>query len=185
MKKLFLLIVICFGFLSYGQETEFSFTKEAFTDFIVTQCEGKTQQELYKKALDWIAVTYKSPDDVIKSKIENEYIKFTGSKFGLVSVHSIYRHSKETRYTIEISFKDNRYKFDLINLEAYDNPSQYSRGGWFTLYFDNPEKYFKKNGQFINACKYHSEIPLYFNELNTNLKKFILSQTLPSKEDKW
>ena len=89
MKKIiyFLLATISISNLSFGQETEFKFTKEGFTDFVVTQCEGKTQAELYKKALDWVSVTYKNPKEVIKAQIENDYIRIEGSSNSLVCLN--------------------------------------------------------------------------------------------------
>ena len=78
MKKILLLVLLTFSTLSFGQETEFKFTKNGFTDFVVTTIENKTQQELYKKTLDWIQVTYKNPKEVLLAQIENDYIRFEG-----------------------------------------------------------------------------------------------------------
>ena len=89
MKKIiyFLLATISISNLSFSQETEFKFDKEGFTDFVVTQCEGKTQAELYKKALDWVSVTYKNPKEVIKAQIENDYIRIEGSSNSLICLN--------------------------------------------------------------------------------------------------
>ena len=56
MKQIVYLLLATISILnfSFSQETEFKFDKEVFTDFVVTQCEEKTQAELYKKALNWV-----------------------------------------------------------------------------------------------------------------------------------
>jgi hypothetical protein len=78
MKKILLVLLMLAGFYSNAQETEFKFAKEGFTDYVVGTVEGKTAQELYKKTLDWVSVTYKNPKEVIKAQIENDYIRIEG-----------------------------------------------------------------------------------------------------------
>ena len=71
-----------------AQETEFTFdSNKGMTDFIVVPVEGKTAPEIYKKIIEWIKVTYKNPDKVILSTIENEYIRFEGSSETLYAVN--------------------------------------------------------------------------------------------------
>jgi hypothetical protein len=102
------------------------------TDFVVTNVEGKTAPEIYKKAIEWIKITYKNPDKVILSTIENEYIRFEGSSdsFYSINIALMGKSYQQTKYQIEISIKDGRYKFDIIGMENYISPSQYSIGGW-------------------------------------------------------
>ena len=72
MKKIILFTFLISGILN-AQETEFTFTPEkGMTDYIVTTVDGKTAPEIYKKIIDWIKITYKNPDKVILSTIENE-----------------------------------------------------------------------------------------------------------------
>ena len=102
MKKYILLFFLFSTIIGFAQETEFKFSKKGFTDFVVVECENKTQSELYKKTLDWVAVNYNTPSDVIKGQIENDYIRIEGFSKDLVA--------NGTRYQIEISFKDGKYK---------------------------------------------------------------------------
>ena len=115
MKKIVLALLI--GFCGFAQETEFKFSKEGFTDFVVTEVPGKTQSELYKKAIDWVAVTYKNPKEVIKAQIENDYIRITGVSDNLLLFNAMGKKYYSADYTIEISFKDGKYKFEVLNLE--------------------------------------------------------------------
>ena len=58
MKKL-LFILLFISALANAQETEFTFNNErGMTDFVVTNVEGKTAPEIYKKAIEWIKITY-------------------------------------------------------------------------------------------------------------------------------
>lgn len=185
MKKIIFTLMLLFSLNTFSQETEYKLSKDGFTDFIVTSISNKTQSDLYKKTIDWINITYKNPSSVILSKIENEYIRIEGSSFGLVTVNVLGKHPKESKYTIEISFKDGRYKFDVISISGYDSPSQYTSGGWFILDLSNTENIFNKKGELKGTYKYYSDIPLYFNQLNNSLYNFIISESIPSKEDKW
>lgn len=184
MKKILLALFIS-GFC-FAQETEFSFTKDGFTDFVVTEVDGKTQSELYKKTIDWVSVTYKNPKEVIKAEIENDYVRIEGSKDGLVCIQTMMNFCYQTRYQIEISLKDGKYKFDLIKLEYYIAPSQYGAGGWYDYQLTDMNEYFKDNGK--PKGKFKKNIPQltsYFNQLNKELYDFISSENIPSKKNDW
>ncbi len=173
------------SFYSNAQETEFTFTAEkGMTDFVVTPVEGKTAPEIYKKVIEWIKVTYKKPDEVILSTIENEYVRFEG-----VSDISSFK----CKYQIEISIKDDRYKFDLIGLQVFVNPNQSGVPvGWNDFravnFITNStkeslENMYKKDGTFRAYCKYTPEFPTYFNNLNKELSESIISAV--KKSDGW
>ena len=186
MRKIIALLLICSSSLAQTNVTEFTLTKEnGLTDYVVIPFEGKTAPELYKKALQWFEVYYKNPDEVLKGKIENDYLRFTGAKFGIICINALGRNCYNSKYTVEISFKDGKVKFDLINLEYYMSPSQYSSGGWSTLEFVNMEPFFNKKGEWKSAFKFYPEIPLHINELMEDFKKFMSSETIPSKKSDW
>lgn len=184
MKKLVLLLFMSIGALA--QETEFKFTKDGFTDFIVTEVPGKLQNQLYKKTLDWISVTYKNPKEVLKAQIENDYIRIEGSKHGLVCITRLIKFCYESRYQIEISFKDGKYKFDVIKIEYYVEPSKYGPGGWYDYQLTNMNEYFKKSGEIRGAYEDSQlQFPKFFNELNSELSVFLKSSEIPSKKSDW
>jgi hypothetical protein len=186
MKKIILLSLLTFSTIIYSQETEFKFSKDGFTDFVITQCEGKTQTELYKKALDWVSVTFKNPKEVTKAQIENDYIRIEGSSSSLICLNILGKKFNNATYQIEISFKDGKYKFDVIEVKQYTEPSQYSSGGWTEVGLTNTEAYYNKKGEIRGVFKYFPEfIPPYFNKLNLELKDFLLSDKIPSKKSDW
>ena len=189
MKKIiyFLLATISISNSSFGQETEFKFTKEGFTDFVVTQCEGKTQAELYEETLDWVSITYKNPKEVIKAQIENDYIRIEGSSNNLLCKKVLLSTMCDNaKYQIEISFKDGKYKFDIINISGYFSGSQYSSGGWYDVKFDKMSEYYKDNGDVRSMYKnYPASFSETFNSLNISLEDFLKSYKIPSKKSDW
>lgn len=187
MKNVFLLLIF-FCCYSNAQETEFKFTKEGLTDYVVGIVEGKTAQELYKKTIDWINVTYKNPKEVIKAQIENDYIRLEGAKSNMLCIKTLgLLNCYNVRYQIEISLKDGKYKFDIIKLEQYIPPSQYSvTSGWSEIGIINTSVYYKENGDLKSLFKlYPAAIETEFNSLNTSLKDFLKSDTIPSKKSDW
>lgn len=184
---LFALLMVL-SFYSNAQETEFKFTKEGFTDYVVGNVEGKTAQELYKKTIDWINVTYKNPKEVIKAQIENDYLRIEGSKSNMLCIKTLgLLNCYNVRYQIEISLKDGKYKFDLIKLEQYTPPSQYTvTSGWSEVGLTNTSYCYKDNGDLKSLFKlYPTAIETEFNSLNTSLKDFLKSDTIPSKKSDW
>lgn len=193
MKKLQLLFLFLTGIMS-AQETEFTFdNSKGMTDFIVVNVESKSATEIYKKVIEWIKVTYKNPDKVILSTIENEYVRFEGSSSAVypVNVPLMGKSYQDTKYQIEISIKDGKYKFDIIGMENYISPSQYSRGGWTpnTIFNGNADKEFldkfiyKKDGTLRSYYKYIIDVPVYFNDLNKSLVEIITAAV--KKNDTW
>jgi hypothetical protein len=188
MKKIVLGLLMIVSFSSNAQETEFKFTKEGFTDFVITAVEGKTAQELFKKALDWVSVTYKNPKEVIKAQIENDYIRIEGAKSNMLCMKSLGMLTcADVRYQIEISFKEGKYKFDVTKLEQYTPPSQYViNSGWSEVGLTNTSYCYKENGDLRSLFKlYPSAIETEFNLLNTSLKEFSKSDAIPSKKSDW
>ncbi|EKT4550857.1 DUF4468 domain-containing protein [Flavobacterium psychrophilum] len=191
MKKIIytLLMTASFTNLCFSQETEFKFVKEGFTDYIVTNCEGKTQSDLYKKTLDWISTTYKNPKEVIKAQIENDYIRIEGFKSNMLCIKPLgILNCSDVRYQIEISFKDGRYKFDVTRVEEYSSPSKYSSGGWsdFPINGDIGKAYFKESGEIRSIFKLYPEaLQSTFNGLNKDLENFLKSEAIPSKKGNW
>jgi hypothetical protein len=114
MKKLLLGSLLLLSMIGFSQETEFKFTKNGFTDFVVTQVDGKNQSELYKKVLDWVQVTYKDPKEVIKAQIENDYVRIEGFRDNTICNEALgMKNCWSIRYQIEIYVKDDKYKLNM------------------------------------------------------------------------
>jgi hypothetical protein len=179
MKKMLFLVFFVSGII-YAQETEFTFTEDkGITDFIVTTIENKSDAQIYNGVIDWIKINFKNTDKVMLTTIDNKFIRFQGSDFGLVKY---FRHGSfftfNTRYTIEISIKDGKYKFDLTDIEKYTNQYGWSETDCFISLNRNC---YNNKGEFkIKEYQNHKEIPKYFNKLNISLKEKILGV-----EEKW
>jgi hypothetical protein len=119
MKKLLFSLLLISAFAN-AQETEFKFTKDGFTDYVIGTVPNKTASELYKKTIDWVNITYKNPREVIKAQIENDYIRIEGFKSSMLCKKILLSNICENgRYQIEISFKDGKYKFDVISFKNF------------------------------------------------------------------
>ncbi len=172
------------SFYSNAQETEFTFTADkGMTDFIVTPVEGKTAPEIYKKVIEWIKVTYKNPNEVILSTIENEYVRFEGITNEI--------DNSKYKYQIELTIKDGKYKFDLIGLQFYLDTNTYGNMGWNNLkvnFITNSTKedvkgLYRKDGTYRNFLEYVPKTPIFFNNLNKSLSESIVSTV--KKGDGW
>src|SRR5690606_27291628 len=98
------------------QSSQFTLTPEGFSDYIITDVAGKSNTDLYKKTADWIATAVKHPSEKLISKTDNEKIIFEGTD-KIVSFNGPTKLVYDSRYQIEVSFKDGKYKFDLLKLE--------------------------------------------------------------------
>lgn len=177
-----------------AQETQFTFDNtKGMTDFVVMDVAGKNSPEIYKKIIEWIKITYKNPDKVILSTIDNEYVRFEGfsSAFYSINIPLMGKSYQDTKYQIEIYIKDGKYKFDIIGMENYTSPSQYSRGGWSNnvLFNGNVDKEFleksiyKKDGTLRSIWKNINDVPAYFNDLNKSILEGMSSSV--KKNDSW
>jgi hypothetical protein len=179
MKKIILLLLLVTQ-LANAQETKFELTAEKFTDYVVIPFEGKTQAEIYKKTLQWIEFNYSNPKEVIKASIENEYIRFQGLKEGLFSIQVKKQIMPfPIRYTIEVSFKDGKAKFDVITTESYHS----MQNVYVDLKLEEPARFFTvdKYKTIYNGL----EIPIHYNSLVDSLSEFVKSDSIPSKKSDW
>ena len=197
MRYSIVIFLTFFSFESYSQDSTFTFTNKGVTDYVVSKVDGKSQSDLYKKALDWISVTYKNPNVVIKAKIENEYIRFEGSNSSMICVKSLGMMQCDlATYQIEVSFKDGKYKFDVLEVRSYTKPSQYAAGGWSDIVLPTPSQvevkpevmngYFNDEGEPRRLMRFYVEnIPKEFNSLNQSLKDFLSNDKIPSQQKDW
>ena len=180
MKKIILIALSFNCVVSFSQETEFTFTKNGITDFVVTKIENKSQAELYKKTLDWIGINYKNPKEVLKGQVENEYIRIEGIEVNLFCLNpSLCQNMK---YQIEISFKEAKYKIDIIALDQ-DMPEL----GW--VHFNGLEDgsfYFNNKGEVKPKFKiFAEEIPKFFNKINKSISEYLVNGNLKNKKNDW
>lgn len=188
MKKFSIAFLLFSSFYIYSQSTEFTLTKDGFTDYIVIDAPGKSANTLYDKTLEWINKTYNNPREVIKADIKNDYVRFEGIKSNLYCYSPIgLPVCYDVKYQIEVSFKDNKYKFDIAQLDEYVKPSQYSSGGWRDLMPGNSTVlFYKKDGSVKGGYKnYIQSIPDYFNTLHKSLSDYINNTGTQAEKKDW
>ena len=177
-NKLLLLIALFFCLLSYSQDIpKLKLTPNGVEPIIVITDSLKAT-DLYKKALNWVQETYKNPEKVLKAKIENEKIRIDGFAenawyYKLLGTKNNYN----MEYSIEISFKDGKYKFEyLIGQFLVD-------GGQKVLY---DYKYFYKKSGDIKSVYTESvpSIETTMNNLSQSFYNYVIGKTT-KKEDKW
>ena len=177
MKKL-LLILLCFPIIGFGQE--FSVTETGLKDnanlqktYIVINTPGKTAEQSYNNAIKYINKAYKSPKDVIKGDVKGEYISFkTHVSNFLVVKNSGAKVVIDANYTIELSFKGDRVKLEVINLDMY-NPEVNSKVLFSGSIWAGFPIYKKKNNKLIRP-ETKTDIEAYFNNKINLIKGYLL-----------
>jgi hypothetical protein len=165
MRKIIALLLICSS--SLAQE-KFEYSETAFTDYVVTEVNGDVKT-IYSKALNWIKENYVNPDEVIKMTMDNEKIRFQGYKANFLCMGSVCSNAS---YTIEISFKDGKYKFDPMQLKLMNNAGSYEVPlSDLRIYYDKKGKVKKGSEEALQSL---SDL---FNGLNLSLKDYINGNT--------
>jgi hypothetical protein len=187
MKKkitLILLSVFALSSIAYGQD-KFIFNEKGLNPkFIVVDVDSVEQSELFKKTVNWIKETYKNPDEVIKTTIGNEKIRFEGYTDVLFCVNSLgAKFCYSGLYTIEVEFKDNKFKLTPLSLE-YKMPN--SAGGMMPIDLNDGAIYYNKKGVVRNYYKtVPNSIDSHFNDLNMNLTEYLKTGQEENVDDGW
>jgi len=169
MKLKTLLLMAFVTASTFAQDTEFKFSKEGLTDFIVTTYDGSAK-DTYNRALAWVKDNAKK-NFVVVSSVENEKLVIEGvkenficSKAGGTTVCTY------ATFTIAIYFKDGKYKFEAVGL------SEKATNSINTVVhnLDDFSEYYDKDG---TLKKYKDDVPVayetLFNDLNKSLIAFM------------
>jgi hypothetical protein len=167
-----LLIILAFMPLSLFAQT-FLVTPLGLRDavdtskvFVVIKIENKSAKQLYDNAIKYINKNYKSPDDVIKGKVDGEYLNFITHAPDFIAIkNSFVKSYFNADYIIELNFKDGKVKYEIKSLDIY-NSSNYKlsfcgSGLNFFIYSKNFE---------LKRPDAKSSIENYFNEQIQTLK---------------
>lgn len=174
MRKI--VFIIIYGLLlpkqAKAQDTDFKISKEYITNFLITNCDGKTKLEMYKKTIDWISINFKNPKEVIQTQIENEMIRIEGFTEN-------FNGTSNASYLIEISFKDGKYKFDPISFTIINGLNRFD---FFLTY----PTYFKSDGTLKERLKDTVKgVSDLINSLNKSLAMYIIEGKGLNKKDEW
>ncbi len=179
-----LLITICF--FTFGQE-KFIYNYEGLNpEYVVTKIDDQNQTKLFEKSINWIKETYKNPDEVIKTTIDKKKIRFEGSKENIICVNVLGAPACfPGTYTIELEFKDNKYKFTPLILDYRVPATQYTPANTASINFESGAVYYKKG----KLRKAHTPIPpsveKLFNGLNLDLSEYLKSNEESDNSDDW
>ena len=187
MKKLLLLLLaLLFYYNSFAQD-QFTYTKEGLTDFVVVNVDDLSRIDVYNKTINWVKETYKNPDLVIKTSIDGDKVRIAGFKEHLICTRALgIPTCYGGTYTISISSKDGKYKFDPSSVTYRLPPTPYSYGVDQNFYLNDGSPYYKKNGKIRTSWKTVPEnIAQFFNDLNLNLKNYILKNHTNKIQEDW
>lgn len=184
MKTIILISTLLISSLAHCQE-KFIYDQNGLNpEYLVIEIGGKTQKEIFQKTINWLKETYKNPDEVIKTTIDNEKIRFEGVDMDLMC-HSALGSTfcYNTTYIIEIEFKEGKYKFAPLSITYRIPASQYSQSMIETIDFSNGEKYYNRKGNLRGRTKtVPASVEILLNGLNQNLTNYI---TEKSSTEKW
>lgn len=173
MKRKLLYLFVLFTGSIFGQNN-FELTPEGYNS-IVTEIPGKSAAELYKKTKDWIQTFYKNPDVVLKGDIENDEIRIEAFCNDCFVVKNIFEQSCDYQYTLLVSFKDGKYKFDYI-------VGQLSSDGTNFLY---TYRTFFKSDKTVRKAYQRSFDTMNLSVVNTysSLDEYLNGKTAEKKKD--
>tara|TARA_B100001093_G_C26676047_1_gene948338 strand:- start:373 stop:912 length:540 start_codon:yes stop_codon:yes gene_type:complete len=177
-RILLLTITFLISGITFGQNIpELKLTRDSVEPIIV-KTDSLTKPEIYKKALNWVQETYKNPDKVLKANIENEKIRIDGFASNAWWYKSMgIKNSYNMEYSVEIAFKDGRYRFE------YNIGQFYIDGGQKVLY--GYKTFFKKNGEVRKS--YKDAVPSLeqtMNDLSLSFYNYVTGKTT-KKNDDW
>jgi hypothetical protein len=177
-NKILLSITILFCTFSFAQDfPQLKLTLNGVEPIVVTTDSLKAA-DLYKKALSWVQETYKNPEKVLKVKIENEKIGIDGfAQNGWWYKSLGMKQSYNMEYSVEISFKDGKYKFEFI-------VGQFFIDGGQKVYYDY-KTFFKKTGEVRTS--YTDAVPSLeetMNNLSLSFYNYVTGKS-NKKNDNW
>jgi len=181
MNTKYILLTALFAVIStFGQE--FTVTPDGLRDsldndksYVVIITPDKTAEQNYNNAIRYISKIYKNPKEVLKADIKAEYLKFdTFSPKLLMVKNSGAKVYIDVKYTTELSFKGNRVKYEIVNLDTGGVTFTGSIWTGFPIY--------TKKGK-LKRPDTKKDIELYFNNTINNIKNEFLEKTSNSADD--
>lgn len=154
----------------------FEYGSQGLTPYVVMNVNGVTGQDLFNKTINWVKTNWQNPDKVLKMTMPNEKIRIEGFEQGLLAINKD-KYPISCGYTIEISFKDNKLKFDVVSILSA--PQGVPTGYNYREYpnFKTDEKTVKHWGN--SAVR----IENYFNNLVKSLSTYISGGGSTTKDD--
>lgn len=179
MKKLIkLALVLVLSQSTFAQDIPQLKLTPKGVEAIVVDVDSLTASKTYQKALNWVQETYKNPDEVLKANITNEKIRFNGYATSAWYTKSLgITQSFNMEYSVEVSFKDGKYRFEYIIGQFWVN------GGGKAFY--TYTTFYKKDGTIRKA--YEPSVPALeqtMNDLHQSFYNYVTGKT-SKKDNDW
>lgn len=171
MKQLASISILIFiAVMTFAQEIpELKITKTG-VESIVVQTPGMTASQLYEKSINWVKETYENPDKVLKAQIENKKIRVSAFAknawwYKIMGMKTTYNMD----YSIEISFKDGKYRFEYFVGQFYTKD--------YTKALFSYSSFFKKSGELRKSYKDAApSMDFTMNSLVHNFNTYVIGQ---------
>jgi hypothetical protein len=147
----------------------------------VIEIDSTSKTELYNRAIEWFSKTYKSADKVIQhADKETGVIIGKALMKSYVKVMGSYNNAGFVYYTITISVKDNKYRYEINNV-YHDRAFSSLGGSGGSLNNEVPAC-----GHFNITKKYWETIKSFADKDIENIVNSLkTSMQLPSKKEDW
>lgn len=177
--KLKMIVLMAFITTStFAQDTEFKFSKEGLTDFIVVTYDASAKDS-FNRTLAWVKENTKKGYKVTSS-VENEKMTIEGGKENFIcSKAGGTNVCTYATFTVEISFKDGKYKFEAIGLIEKPNNS----ANTIVHSLNDFSEYYDKDG---SLKKYKDDVPAAYESLFNGLSKdLVIFMDKKKKAENW
>ncbi|GAB4410037.1 MAG: hypothetical protein OHK0053_36890 [Microscillaceae bacterium] len=185
-------ISFCFFFTPFlaSWQAKFLYDQKGLQpDYVVVEVPRQSQTELYQKAIKWIKYLPPRPEAAILVEIENEMLRFRGGYARYLCIYSMdYAFCYDTYYTVQIEFKDDKYKFTPLIVEYLKPASGQTGGTLVNVALKGELESYNKNGKLKSS---HVVVPRdvqeLFNVLNAALKTYLETgkKSQSQTEDDW
>ena len=142
---------------------------------VVVEMEGKSASEMYKDAKQWVNTQFKNPKEVLKAEVENDMIRVDGYCPDCFGIKAIGMVMYDYSYTLEIYFKDGKYKYDVQVTKLSDNGAPFAY---------NYTAFYKNDGTVRNMYKKTVEtMETSLNETFLSFQDYMSGKTQKAKSD--
>ncbi|WP_407489155.1 DUF4468 domain-containing protein [Elizabethkingia anophelis] len=186
MKNVFTFLALSLSIIGFCQGSKFEIGDNGMNRYVVTDVPDNNSKKLHDKVYSWISKTYNDPKKVIKADLE-EYIRIEGIESNIYTERILLTTNRyDIKYQLEISIKDNKYKFEIVKMEYYIPYKPNSAfQGWYSLNIKPMSEMIDKKGELKGAYKNINKIPEFFNGLNLSLKEYIEKEETTKSSNDW
>lgn len=187
MKNVLFSLVLLMSISSFGLLAQESFQydmKGLSPEYVVMNMADMSQETLFNKATTWA----KSQGYSIQDSKSPAKFTLVGEKANALCFTVRNKTScNNLRFTVEVAFKENKYKFEVKGLEQYGPINDTGKKGWFPVALDKaPDAFYTRGGELKKEyVDTPGNISGLFNDLNKKLKEGLLKKAAEKEDDGW